>query len=299
MLGPVLASFQRVEIERVEEIFECVGDLYRMGKIDRDAAVALLKREADQHLYHSSIGRNVNFRFRDHSSVWRNPNRMRYVKRLFAKDGDPVVERIGLERTIFQNQTHDQLANFHLFHEIFGDSLRIIEMIRHPVDLVDSWLRRGWGTRFGNDPLAFDICISYDGENLPYYALGFEAYYIKASPVDRVIRMITRLLDDSRSVYGALTQELRSQVLVLPFEEFVQRPYLYLPPIADFIGSSPTRHTPSALKRQRCPRTISPGERQHKQKRIESEASTERLADLNRLTEEYERLVEATGVAGA
>jgi hypothetical protein len=88
MLGPILASFDRVELERMEEIFEYVGTLHRLGKIDREAAVALLKLECDMHLYNSSIGRNVNFRFGDHSSVWRNPNRLRYFKRLFGKQGE-------------------------------------------------------------------------------------------------------------------------------------------------------------------------------------------------------------------
>ena len=41
MMGPILASFARVEIERVEEIIEYIGALHRMGKISQDAAVAL------------------------------------------------------------------------------------------------------------------------------------------------------------------------------------------------------------------------------------------------------------------
>ena len=298
MLGPILASFDRVELERVEEIFEYVGTLHRLGKIDSEAAVALLKLECDMHLYNSSIGRNVNFRFSDHSSVWRNPNRLRYFKRLFGKQGEPIAQRIRRERPIFQNQTHDQLANFDLYHAAFGASFRILEMIRHPVDVVDSWVQRGWGTRFGTDPLALTFSIRFEGQDLPYYALGLESDYVATSPNGRVIRMVSRLWDDSIGVYRNLSQEQQSQVLVIPFEGFVRRPDLYLQPIAHFLGSAATRHTPSALRRQGCPRPYSPETRERKQRSIEGEASPEELALLNRLIEEYETLSKAVAVPG-
>ena len=289
-MGPILASFDRVEIERVEEIIEYVGVLYRLGKIPLDAAVAVLKMETDMQLYNSMIGRNTNFRFGDHSSVWRNPNRLRYFRRLLAPDGSAAAQRIADHRPIYQNQTHDQLANFHLYRETFGDNLRIIEMIRHPVDLVDSWLRRGWGTRYGGDPLAMTFCIRYEGEDLPYYASGWEERYIGASPVDRVITMIAWLWDSNLKAYHSLTGEETRAVLMVPFEDFVQHPTPYLQPIAEFLGSSTTRHTASALKRQRCPRRYSLETRLEKQRRIESEASSEELTVLERLIGESEEL---------
>ena len=291
MMGPILASFDRVEIERVEEIFEYVGVLYRLGKVPRDAAVAMLKMETDMQIYNSMIGRNTNFRFGDHSGVWRNPRRLRYFRRLFAPEGDTVVRRIAVERPIYQNQTHDQLANFELYHEAFGDRFRIIEMIRHPVDLVDSWLRRGWGRRFGTDPRALKFCIRYEGQDLPYYALGWEKIYLHATPVGRVIRMIAGLWDSNLQAYRSLTPERKKVVLMISFEDFVQHPTPYLQPIANFLGTETTRHTRPALKRQKCPRRYSEEARMEKQRRIEAESSPEELRILERLIGESEELV--------
>jgi hypothetical protein len=290
MLGPILASFERVEIERVEEIIEYVGALYRMGKISRDAAVTLLRLETDMHLCNSMIGRNVNFRWSDHSSVWRNPKPMRYFKRLIARDGDAVVQRINRERPIYQNQTHDQLQNFELYFEAFGNRLRIIEMIRHPVDLVDSWLRRGWGNRFGEDPYALTFCVRYQGQDLPYYALGWEKSYLVATPMGRVIRMIAFLWNENQRVYRSLSGEKKKQIFTIPFEDFVQRPVPYLQPIAEVLDSKTTRHTAGAVKRQNCPRPYSVIARQQKQRDIKSRASSEEQEILGRLIEEYETL---------
>ena len=297
MLGPILASFERIEIERVEEIIEYVGALHRMGKISRDAAVSLLQMEVDMHLHNSMISRNTNFRFGDHSGVWRSPNRLRYLRRLFAPGGDSVVGQIAGEKPIYQNQTHDQLQNLEIHHEAFGDRLRIVEMIRHPVDLVDSWLRRGWGSRFGNDPRALTFCVRYRDQDLPYYALGWEELYLSSSPLGRVVRMVARLWDEGQAVYSSLPAEQRThQVFMISFEDFVQRPTAYLGRIADFLGTGTTRHTSSALKRQNCPRPYSVEARHQKQGRIESEASPEEREILNRLIEEYEAVAGAVAI---
>ena len=294
MMGPILASFDRVEIERVEEILEFVGALHRMKKIEWDAAVALLKLQTDVLLYNSVIGRNTNFRLGDHSGVWRNPNRIRYVRRLLGAEGKPVLQRMLRQGLIFQNQTHDQLANFDLLYDAFQERLRIVEMIRHPVDLADSWIRRGWGDRHGSDPLAFTFCFRHQGEELPYYALGWEDEYLSASGTGRVIRMITSLWDQNQSAYDSLDEECKAQVLIIPFEDFVQRPDSYLGPIGDLLGTRPTRHTPSALRRQKCPRTLSAESRKQKRASLEGEASPDERLLLARLEEEYESVSAAS-----
>ena len=295
MLCPVLSSFERVEIERAEEIIEYVGALHRMGKLEREVAVALLRMETDMHLYNSLIGRNTNFRVHDHSSVWKTPSPWRYLRRLFAPDGRTVLQRVAEERPIYQNHTHDQLANFALFEAAFGARLRMLHMIRHPVDLVDSWMRRGWGTRFGEDPLALTFCIRHEGRELPYYAIGWEAEYVASTPLGRVIRMIARLWEDNLRAYEALTGEQRLRVLIIPFEEFVQRPQPFLAPIAALLDARATRATATALRRERCPRPYSLEFRQRKHVQLERQAAQEERAMLARLIEEYEALVRAIG----
>lgn len=296
MMGPILASFDRVEIERLEEIIEYLGALYSVGKITRDAAVALLRMESDMHLYNSLIGRNTNFRFGDHSSVWRNPGRWRYFKRLFARDGAPVVQTVLRDRPIFQNVTHDQLANFRIFHEAFGADLRMVEMLRHPVDLIDSWLRRGWGTRMGSDPLALTLCVRFQGQDLPYYAMGWEEAYLAASPAGRVIRVIQSVWDQNQTTFASLNAEERRLVFYVPLESFIQRPWSYLEPLAQFIGSETTRHTASALKRQRCPRKYE-NNTAAKRLMLQEQITPEESDILQRLVEEYETLIESAAIS--
>ena len=289
MVSRILSSFARVELERIEEVMESVSTLYQLKKITRDAAIVFLRTEADNHLINSMIGRNTNFRFQDGSSVWHDPHPWRYVRRLFLSK-DTVLERIEKEQPIFQNMTHRQLANFDLYCDAFGERLRVVETIRHPVDLADTWMFRRFGNRYGEDPLSLAFCIRYQGHDVPYFALGWEDAYLSATPLERVIRMIEAQWSQDQATYELLSETQKNQIFFVPFEDFVQRPKLYLHPLAQFIGTKVTRRTRSVLRRENCPRTYSVSDRKRKQKSFEQQVSQEERFALRRLIEEYEAL---------
>lgn len=256
LLGPVLSSFERVELERIEPDLEWMGDLWRLGRVQTDAAVAFLRLAVNRLGYEGMVGRNTNFRFGDHSSVWQSPRRLQYFRRLFMDERLPLLERISSERPIFQNMVHHQLMNFALFDAAFKDRLRMIEMIRHPVDLVDSWMRKRKGELIGKDPLISMVFIEWRQHFLPWYAQGWEAEYLAATPIDRVIRLISAKWRMQIDGWHAVPIESRNRLLVLPLEDFTQRPEPYLRRLADFVGTGPTEKTPKMLRQQRVPRTI-------------------------------------------
>jgi len=295
MLGPILASFERVEIERVEEKFEFVGGLARLGLLNRHAAISLLRLDADILLYNGLIGRNTNFRYGDHSGVMNYPSPRVYYERLTQPEGQDVVRRIQEGKPIFQNQTHDQLMNFRLFHDAFGSRLRMIQMLRHPVDLIDSWYRRGWGTRFGNDPTAFTHCIEFEGQDLPYYAAGWEHEYRRASSIGRVVRMIARLMSACRDEYKMLTQTQRGQIYFLRYDDFVVDPWPYVESVAGFLGTVVSDFTTDTVRRERCPRPAPTEKRAELSGRILSQLDSYEVVLVRDLQQHYEAMV--SGIA--
>ena len=296
LLGPVFSSFERVEIERVEEIFEYIAVLHRLGTMATDAAVALLRMEADRHLYNTLISRNTNFRPGDHSGVWQAPRRWRYVRRLMAAEGPAVLERIRADRPIFQTMTHDQLANVGLFREAFGEDLRVVEMIRHPVDLIDSWVRRGWGTRYGEDPYALTLCVEYDGRDIPYYALGWEAAYLEMTPLGRVVRMVRGLWEANQRTYAGLPKDQQAQICFVPLSRFVERPWPDVKRLAAFLGTEPTPATRAILARKRLPRPDDALGRAERWRRLQTEMTAEEQAAVHDLIEAYETVVRELAV---
>jgi hypothetical protein len=253
MIGPLISSFDRVELEKVEEIFEFIGTLHRLGKIDPGAAAVALRTQADILLHNGLIGRNSNFRWNDHSSVFRATQRLKHVKRLFTAEGASTAALVRAEHPIVQNMTHDQLSNFGLFHAAFGPDLRIVEMIRHPLGLADSWRRRGWDSRFGTDPLSFTYCIDHHGIELPYYAAGWEEAYAAASPTGRIVRTLARVWAWIMESYEALSDAEKGQVFFISYEEFIRNPTPSLEPLASFLGTNTTKHTKTMMNRLKLP----------------------------------------------
>ena len=287
MICTILSSFRRVEIERLEHVIEWVSILHKLGQIKHEAAVWALQMEADNYLINSMIGRNTNFRYADQSSAWRAPAALRYFRRIFIRDKESVIETINKRHPIFQSQTHNQLSNFQLYYDAFGDRLRFIELIRHPVDIIDAWMRRGFGKRLGVDPLQLTMCIKYKGVDIPYLASGWEDTYRTATPMERVVKMIESWWRSSLSAYNSLTDKMKEQILFIPFEDFVQHTHPYLDSIGMFIGSDITRHAKVILRRENCPRTVLPSEREKKIQVLDGNLSEEYMEIVRQLAEEY------------
>ena len=287
MMGPILASLENVEIERVEAIFEYIPFLDSIGKLDRDASVILLKLEADTKLYESMIGRNTNFRRTDHSSVFNNPFKFEYIKRLFRKEGQSVVNDISRNKTIFQVQTHNTLGMIDPFFDAFDDRVFVIQMIRDPVDLIYSWFNRGWGERFGTDPLAFTLSIKTDNGIAPWHDILIDGEYNRLTPMDRIIYMIDALQQKSLKKYHELDENRKTQVLWIIFENFVTMPLKILPNIESFLGTCRTKHTTKTMRKQRCPRKLDKNTRDKKMETIKDKASPDVFQKVDQLYEWY------------
>ena len=119
LLGQIIGSFHRVEIERMEPFIESIPILFHYNKISQDAATVLLKREVDIKLYDSMISRNTNFRFADRTSIFKDTNTFKYLKRLFKNEGKDVLNRIHQKKPIFQLMTHDMLQKSDIFFNIY------------------------------------------------------------------------------------------------------------------------------------------------------------------------------------
>ena len=83
MMGHILSTMDRVEKLNIDESFDIVRNLYMLGKVTHDAAVTVMRTEADARLYNNMISRSVNFRFSDGSGVSKNLATGKYIKRGF------------------------------------------------------------------------------------------------------------------------------------------------------------------------------------------------------------------------
>jgi hypothetical protein len=254
MMGPILASLDRVEAPRFEHDFEYVCALHFLGRIEEDAAATLSKMRVDLACYNSMIARESNFRWSDLSGVLGSPGGWRYLLRLFQRDGDAVMERIRSERPIVHIHSHYALGTMAPLFRALGDRMRVVEMVRHPLYLLEH--AASHVMRHGSDPREFTICISHKGHSFPWFAVGWEEAYLGSNQMDRIIYFIdwlTRLV--ARTIEEA-GDEVRKRVIFVPFERFVVDPWPYLEAIEQALGTRRTGLTRRTLRKQKVPRRL-------------------------------------------
>lgn len=289
MLGVILSTMDRVEKLRIDTVFDYVPRYYSLGKMSHNAAVTALKIEADEKLYYTMISRGVNFRFDDYSSVFKDGHPYRYLKRLVQKAEEPAVERIKRERPIFQNLTHDALHLASLYFDAFGDKLKIIYIIRDPIENIYEQGRRNFGERIGKDPREFQLAYEWKGECVPLNAEGWEDDYLSSNATERLVGMVSGFFKKNLEGYLHLDDKWKKQIVFLEFEKFVVEPMKYINQLENFLGTKITRRTKKVLKREKCPRKLDGTLREKKIRDIEEKLSPKFKTMLRNTLKEHEK----------
>ncbi len=276
MLGPIISSLKGAEHVCVNHLMEQFPMLHNLGFISQATAVYLLRCAADFMLTDSFIGRNVNFRYSDMSGIWKYGDPGKYFKRLFAPEGEVVVEEIKKSNPTVVFNIHYGLWHVGIFLKAFPE-LRMLHLERHPIDLVHSWHIKGYAAEFAESP-----------RNAALLVIGWEESYESLKGIDRIIHTIKKISDVHNQRRESLTTEEHQQVMIVSFEEMVTNSRVILSQIADFLKMEESLYTPIILERERCPRTLFPNERAKKLEDIKNLASQESFSLLEAMAKNYE-----------
>lgn len=252
----VIGAMKNVEKVKLELIHEYVCVLRSLGKIDEDACRFLLQTYADINQYHNLIGREVNFRPSDATGTKNTPgSTARYLRRMFDDAGDDIVNQILDQNIAYHFVAHQILPVAQPLFEAYGERLKMVHIVRHPIHLARYWhdyLRDTMRHR------EFTVSLDVDGEKVPWWAASWAEEFAAMGTMDRALSSISHLFDRLDS--GLRELNTRNQILVLPFEDVVMRPQSAFPKIADFLGRELSRKTDKILARERIPRpTITHG----------------------------------------
>ena len=87
MLSAVISSLNRVEILKYSYEIETLCLMNHLKKIDISTAKSMIQFQLDLILYNQTMGRELNFRFSDLSSVFKSINKGTFFKRIFGLMG--------------------------------------------------------------------------------------------------------------------------------------------------------------------------------------------------------------------
>jgi len=253
LFSAIVSAMDRVELLNYAFEVEFICRLFYLNKIQKDAAIAMVRMLTDHKLYQTMMGRETNFRYSDVSSVFNDPNPWRYFKRIFQKGIEMTVpDRIKREKPILNLTTHNILSLGEPLFTALEDRLVFIEIVRHPLYMIVQQTLNM--ERLLDNPRDIDIYIKSDSDQLPWYAYQWEDLFKKSNPVEKAIYTIhhgSKLTEDFKSKHNGL---IKGKTLTIPFESFVLEPWPYLKKIEDFVDSKITSKTKRIIKKQNVPR---------------------------------------------
>ena len=256
LLSPIISGMDRVEKYKSNYIYEYFCQLEYLGKVDRNTSVEMLKYLSDIDQYDNLIGREVNLRMADDSGFLKNPGSMRYIKRIFGRQGDSFVDRINNNNIALTLMTHMALLVSEPIFEAFKERLRLIEVVRHPVYMFSNWCSAFEGfERSRVATISFDV----NGNKIPWFVDSQEwtNQYASANTFERAANALIKLYLMLFKKLDSMRQEDIKRLLVISFEELVFETEKSTTSLSVFLGRSHSKSLKKILKKQKIPRKIS------------------------------------------
>ncbi|MCF7907803.1 MAG: hypothetical protein K9L86_02870 [Candidatus Omnitrophica bacterium] len=256
MLSPIVAALDRVELLMFVYEIEYFCALRYLQKMDKDTAETLIKLITDLRIYNAMMSREVNFRFSDASSAFKDINPLKYIRRLFQKGDDLVPERIKNQRPILHLATHDLLSRADSVFAALGENLVFIEVVRHPLYMLKQEAVN-MQRLFLSDPKHFEVYFSYKDKELPYFVYGWEDLFFSSNHIEKAIYLINSMTERTEAFKNNVEEKLNgAKLITIPFEGFVISPEPYLKEIELALDTKVTKATRKMMKRQNVPRKM-------------------------------------------
>lgn len=254
LVSQLISALDRVELTSYSYEIEIACALYSLGRISLDGAVTQIRIQADLKLYNTMMGRDVNFRRADLSSVYNNHDPGRYFKRLFAAGDEVTPSVISTERPILNLAVHHLLSYSEPVFLALDDRCCFVEVVRHPLYMI-----KQQALNFDSlicDVRDFTVYYEHGNTHLPFYADGWEEDFLGANAIERAIHLIYNMTKRAEMARAERLAHNAMGVVTIPFEKLVKDPVRYLVDIASRVDSGLSDITYRVMREQNVPRTL-------------------------------------------
>jgi len=255
LVAPILGYLDRTEQWQMRYEYEYLSILHLVGEISTQSASALLKLQADNHLYDLMIGRNVNFRKTDSSSPYYDGLEEVYLSRIEEAEGDLVLNREDNKELILPLHVHYLFGKTDILYEGFDKNLKLyLTLIRDPFFLIDTWFNSGFPRDLCKKSREFTICCECDEGTVPWFATNYAKEYLSANELEKSILTVLNYYSSVKKMYNSLSETNLAKTLVIEFEEFAVRPEPYIDKISSILNTSRRDRFDDIMKKLSLPR---------------------------------------------
>jgi hypothetical protein len=254
MLAEILTGYETVEKQDYHEFLEYIPLAYKYKKISKDIAISILQTQVDTELYKSMIGRGINTRLTDYTSLYNYHSPSKYLRRAIDEDGPIVASKVKSEKPTMLFWCHDMIQKSDVVFEAFKEKLFLIYINRNPIDIIYEWNKKKFGARVADDPTEMQYIIRHGEAMVPELALGWEDEYLEMNDEARVIKMIYASF--VRNFEAIRLMRSSNQIMIVDFERLVTDPMAIVNSISKLIHLSPLPVMEQILVKERCPRDL-------------------------------------------
>jgi hypothetical protein len=252
LFSPIISALDRVELPTYSYEVEHYCALFFLQKMSLNSASTLVKMQTDLKLYNTMMGREVNFRPTDLSSVQKFHNPEQYFERLHQPGDESVINVIDQEKPILNLTIHNVLFTSEPIWEALKGRCTYIEVVRHPLYMVRQHHLNM--QKLVGDVRDFIIYYEHKHKNYPYWVKGWEDVFDESSDIEKTIYYFHYMTKRIDRVRQSLREKYNAQILTIPFEKFALNPEPWLKKIATAIGSKITDSTKNVMTQQMVPR---------------------------------------------
>ena len=140
LIAPIMSSFKTVEPFVVNNNYERLLQMAFCKKVSPKFFNFYFKIMSENIMHDQLMGRNINIKSSDFSSLWKNSHTPHILKKILNKD---ISKKNFLKSK--NTYSHFFIHNALFFNNHFlkhYKNYKIINIIRHPIDIIFSWKKK-------------------------------------------------------------------------------------------------------------------------------------------------------------
>ena len=237
ILPPIIDAFRNTLLPSFYYELEWLCSLWQSSQISDQVFISMIRNCCDLKIYNQLLGREVNSRFHDLSSFWKSSSRFEIIKRLFSKNDKSLYTSKNSDNKILCLTITQAFKTPTIFQKSLGKRLFFIEFVRDPMNM------------FLQNCILFETVIKGDTRKdftlrkfdkltnnlIPAYLEDAKFINKKYSSTEEyIVSMFDYLLDEWEKMYKKASYS--NNFLLLPMEQFLIHPEIYMEKISNFIG---------------------------------------------------------------
>ncbi len=249
-LCPIVSSLKDCEMFFMNSFAENITYIDSLKGIEKKYSNFLIRLIFNEVIYNMNIGRNLNQRRNDYTSIHKFKNSKLYLKRMKGLEGNTIVKKIKKHKNIYPVMFHDVLINPKLLLNSFKNS-KIIFVDRHPVDLVDEWIRKKYSADFFKNPRNVTLSFNLKGKNYPHWCLKYVRDISKTkNTYKKTILSLSALILKQKSVFKKLEKKYKKRIKIIKFDNLTNNTDKEVNKISKFIKTKISSYTKKEITRQ-------------------------------------------------